>query len=481
MPRSWRPPPPAEGAELAAVQPATPAPERTATDAAEVVASAVSTIVGSLFTPFAAGTAPEAPASQPQPWTLLASARRELDTALPRPSSTQSRVGDVTSTEIPAVNATSIAPEAKVAAVDNSLTYTAAPNIIDQITVLGLRVLRTVSNIIGVDLFAQINKLLISNSPPFFLNLGLHARKTEVELTDGTTWKVWEFQPPKPTDKTVIAIHGSGFIYEPNLMQWYDYTSMARDTGATVVVPLYPLATTDAGSALNVVPDMADYISRQIELHGADNVSVYGDSAGSIIAIAAVRQLVIAGKPVPSSMVLLSLTPDGSLSNPDIKNTDDPVVDVDNLGDYATSHWGDGLDDPGTDPRYNALSFETLVGLPPTTIYVGSTEFVLPDTLLLYQKAVDEGAPISVVVGQGQIHDWALGGLPINSAGAGRAIRRLPADSAWFSGLGAQPWLSAVERAQIATHAGRLTCDPASPGRRNVSTSVTAISAPSNR
>jgi acetyl esterase/lipase len=392
----------AEVVEPAVEQPATPAPE----PVVEVVASAASTVVDSL----SPGTTPEVPATQPQLWTLLAFARREFENALVPSKPTSRPLAELTSGEVLTM---SDAPTAQIAAVESSLTYTGPPTIIDQVTVLGLRVLRAVSNVIGVDLFAEFNKLLISKSPPFFLNYGLKARQTEVELTDGTTWSVWEFQPPNPTGKTVIAIHGSGFIYEPNLMQWYDYTSMARDTGATVLVPIYPLATTQAGSALNVVPDMADYISRQIALHGADNVSVYGDSAGSIIAIAAVEQLVLAGAGVPSRMVLLSLTPDGSLSNPDIKNTNDPVVDVNNLGAYATSHWGDGLS-PG-DPFYNALHFDTLVGLPPTTIYVGSTEFVLPDTLLLYQKAVDEGAPISVVVGRGQIHDWALGGLPINS------------------------------------------------------------------
>lgn len=405
---------------LDTVDPTPPGPDarssRTEPNVVEVVVDAVSTIVGALFEPFSAGSGPGAPAAAPQLWSALAFARRELETAFQGPALAGAPMGVTSSAPLVAA-ATSVVTEATVAAttsVEPTLTYTAPPSVIDQFTVLGLRFLRTISTAIGVDLFAEFNKLMISNSPPRLMTLGLNARETEVELTDGTKWRVWEFTPPNPSGKTVVAIHGSGFIYEPNLMQWYDYTSMARDTGATVLVPLYPLATTEAGSALNVVPDMADYISQQIDVHGADNVSVYGDSAGSIIAIAAVRQLVLVGKPVPSSMVLLSLTPDGSLSNPDILTIDDPVIDVNNLGDYGDSHWRDGLDDPA-DPLYNALSFETLVGLPPTTIYVGSLEFVLPDTLLLYQRAVDEGAPISVVVGRGQIHDWALGGLPINS------------------------------------------------------------------
>ena len=42
---------------------------------------------------------------------------------------------------------------------------------------------------------------------------------------------------------------------------------------------------------------MADLISAQIDQHGADNVSVYGDSSGGAIALSAVQQLVGRGDP----------------------------------------------------------------------------------------------------------------------------------------------------------------------------------------
>jgi acetyl esterase/lipase len=51
--------------------------------------------------------------------------------------------------------------------------------------------------------------------------------------------------------------------------------------------------------------------------------------------------------------------------------------------------------------------------LPSTTIYVGDHEIVYPDTLLMYQRAVEVGAPISVVVGTGLVHDWPVSGLPL--------------------------------------------------------------------
>ena len=54
---------------------------------------------------------------------------------------------------------------------------------------------------------------------------------------------------------------------------------MARDTGATVVVPLYPLAPQGQTAATDV-PAMADLISSQIDQHEAKNVSVFvGDAS----------------------------------------------------------------------------------------------------------------------------------------------------------------------------------------------------------
>ncbi len=43
---------------------------------------------------------------------------------------------------------------------------------------------------------------------------------------------------------------------------------------------------------------MADLISAQIDQHGAENVSVYGDSAGGGFALLAVQELVRRGDPV---------------------------------------------------------------------------------------------------------------------------------------------------------------------------------------
>ena len=55
-----------------------------------------------------------------------------------------------------------------------------------------------------------------------------------------------------------------------------------------------------------LVPTMAWFLAKQVEDHGAENVCVYGDSAGGTLGMLAVQHLVITGQTVPSRMVLIS-------------------------------------------------------------------------------------------------------------------------------------------------------------------------------
>lgn len=381
----------------------------TTTDPLRVVTAEVSELLGSVLNPFAVKHGPAAPADSPAAWSLLAFARREFGTREASLSSVGAAPAAPTEQDLATVPQLAAVP---TQAVQNSLTYTPAPDLFDQLTVSGLRLARDIFGFFGLDFGGIVGSLLASQDPPFFLTFGLTAQQTQYEISPGNVWKVWTFTPPNPTGKTVIAIHGGGFIIEPTIQHWIDYTQMARDTGATVVVPMYPLATTPAGSILNVQPVMADFIAQQIDRYGAENVSIHADSGGVTHAFGAVRELILRGDSVPASMVLLSGQADFSGANPDIRLIDDPFFDPDNVDFYLTYHTFDGITE-GKDPRISPLFMETevLQALPPTTIYVGEVEFLLPDNLLLYQRAVNIGAPISMVVGTGLPHDWALGGL----------------------------------------------------------------------
>ena len=146
---------------------------------------------------------------------------------------------------------------------------------------------------------------------------------------------------------------------------WLDYAAIASNTGAAVIVPIYPVV--PQGGAGTVVPAMADLISSQIDQHGAETVSVYGDSLGGAIGLAAVQELVRRGDPVPSHMVLISPALDLTFSNPAIQFVDDPVfsgVFFSNVLKNAQL-WAGDLD--RTDPLVSPL-FGSLAGLPPTAL-----------------------------------------------------------------------------------------------------------------
>lgn len=211
-------------------------------------------------------------------------------------------------------------------------------------------------------------------------------------------WAVYTLQTKSPSERTVVRIHGGAFTLEPTILHWRDYVSIARDTGAKVVVPIYPLA--PKGTAATVVPQMADLISSLITRHGAQWVSVYGDSAGGTLALAAAQELVRRDAETPDRLVLISPCLDVTFRNPAYETIGDPVLRRAEPGE-AGALWAGDLDP--TNPLVTPL-----FGLPPTATYAGSVELLAPDTLRLRERAIAEGADISFDLRRGLTHDWAL-------------------------------------------------------------------------
>jgi acetyl esterase/lipase len=208
-------------------------------------------------------------------------------------------------------------------------------------------------------------------------------------------------QPGSTSEEVIVGLHGGAYVGQISLFQWWTYADMARDTGATVVVPVYPLA--PEGTAAVVVPKMADLLSQLIDQHGSENVSILGDSAGGGLALAAVQELVRRGSPTPSRMVLLGPWLDATVSDPESDTIPDPILDADVLRDAGVL-WAGGLNpaDPLVSPLNGSLS-----GLPPTWVYTSSLDLLAPQTLRLREQALAEGLTnFTFVLRKGEIHVW---------------------------------------------------------------------------
>ena len=380
-------------------------------------ATTVSSVVDVVLSPFAAATAPGEPAPAPALWTLAAFARREFEQAFSNPQATVNPMAGLMTNGLvigtptldslsmePAATGLTGAPLADVSALTTNpqphaiaepATFTGEPSLVARVFTAAFRVVSAVGDFLGADLATPLFQLISSNSPPWFTTLGLNVQRREF---DG--WAVYELAPANTSGKYVVALHGGAYVVEPTVFHWFEYGAMARDTGATVVVPIYPLA--PQGTASTVVPQTADLISSQIEQHGAENVSIYGDSSGGGLALAAAQELVRRGHPVPSHMVLLSPWLDVTMSNPAIQFVDDPVWSVSALLRHGQL-WAGDLDP--TDQLVSPL-YGSLAGLPPTAIYSGNLDVLAPDVLVLQDNALAEDADFTFILRNGEIHIW---------------------------------------------------------------------------
>ena len=169
--------------------------------------------------------------------------------------------------------------------------FTGQPSGNTTVAVTVLRAVGAVTDFLGIDFGTQIAPLMAFDHPPSFTVSGL-----DVQCDDFAGQPVYVIRSGSPSGKYVVALHGGAYMVQPTINHWSAYAAIARRTEATVIVPIYPLASTSQGRAQTVIPDMADLISARITQHGANNVSVYGDSAGGAMALAVAQLLVRSGE-----------------------------------------------------------------------------------------------------------------------------------------------------------------------------------------
>jgi triacylglycerol lipase len=307
------------------------------------------------------------------------------------------------------------APAAPPFTADQTGTFTGVPSIINRLETAALYPVKPLLALSGLEtaITSPSNPLLqllasdipplswfVGNSPPPLLNLLLGET---VQYTTYNGMSVVQITPAHPTGQYVVAIHGGAFIIPASFFHWINYSVTAYQTGATFEVPIYPLLQ-QGGTAGVVVPLLAGFIDSQVAQHGAPHVSVIGDSAGGNLALASVEYMVAHGQQPPSSMVLLSPWLDVGMTNPNIAFVQDPLLPL-GAAPLIGRAWAGGLplNDPIVSPLYGSLA-----GLPPTYVYSGNLDILSPDVFRLQQQAVLQNAPISFVLGNGQIHDWVL-------------------------------------------------------------------------
>lgn len=221
--------------------------------------------------------------------------------------------------------------------------------------------------------------------------------------------RVTEIMPAKlsSTEFLIIYCPGGAFVYGPTELNWNGIAHIVKITQIKAWLVDYPKAPeTKIGEiAANIDAVYAEALKKYSPSH----IILLGDSVGGNLMMSLVQRLIKAGKAVPASLIAISPVLDASLENPEIEGIDkkDPILSK--PGALSAKKMCAGnlpLTDPLISPLYGSFK-----GFPPTHLFIGDHDIMMPDQKLAVQKMRDDKVEIDVIEGAGMPHIWPL--LPV--------------------------------------------------------------------
>lgn len=234
---------------------------------------------------------------------------------------------------------------------------------------------------------------------------------------------------PKNVEKTstiILYFHGGSYMGEITQEHWNFLEKVINNTGATVILPDYPLTPKyNYKDVFNMVEPLYNEIVSKINL---DNFMVMGDSAGGGLALALEEKIVadtnalstqedseeikqdemgvIYDYKLPAKTILISPWLDVRLENPEINEVQkyDKQLNKDTLKLAGIAYAGsDGINSYLVNPIDGDLS-----KLKNITIFTGTYDILNPDVHVLEQRAKEQGITINVKEYEGASHIWML-------------------------------------------------------------------------
>lgn len=204
-------------------------------------------------------------------------------------------------------------------------------------------------------------------------------------------------------ERAVFYVHGGAYVSSITPWHWRLIMWMA-DRGLRVEVPLYGLAPKYTHrDAFPFLEQVYRELSTDVPV---ERTAFAGDSAGGGLALALAQAIPDLGLSRPGRMVLIAPCTDVTMTNPGIAEVEplDPWLASVGLLECARS-WAGG--DPLSDPRLSPLH-GPVENLPPTDVFVGTHDLLLPDLRLLRDRMVEVGTPVTLVEEPGAFHVYPL-------------------------------------------------------------------------
>lgn len=196
----------------------------------------------------------------------------------------------------------------------------------------------------------------------------------------------------------IIYTHGGAYVEELSLPHWLIIDALISYTGATVWIPLYPLA--PEHQYMEAYAFLEQFYRQLLKTVPAEQIVFCGDSAGGGLAMGQALAYRDKGLPLPSRVILFAPWLDVTLSNQDIDTklqADDVLLSIDAL--RLMGRWWSGAADPRS-PMVSPI-FGNMKGLPPVLVFQGTKDIFLPDARVLRRKVIEAGGKLDLYEEEG--------------------------------------------------------------------------------
>ncbi|WP_321934314.1 MULTISPECIES: alpha/beta hydrolase [unclassified Paraburkholderia] len=215
----------------------------------------------------------------------------------------------------------------------------------------------------------------------------------------------WLIRERSPAQRTLLYLHGGGYYFCSPRSQRAISFGLGKRADADVFSLDYRLAPEHPFPAA-LEDALAAY--RHLLANGTrpGSIVISGDSAGGGLALAALVALRDAGDPLPAGAVLFSPWTDLAATGASIRENDgrDPMFSGEVFARIAPFYLGSAS---ATDPYASPL-YADFRGLPPLSLFVGSSETLLDDTRRVVERARAAGVPVECEIASGMPHIWPI-------------------------------------------------------------------------
>ena len=212
--------------------------------------------------------------------------------------------------------------------------------------------------------------------------------------------RVCHIHPRSGVSRYVLYIHGGYYTGNMQSVQYNLVKPFVEELGFGAIIPDYPLC--GAYTFRDAYAMVAEVYANLVDEVGANNILLMGDSAGAGLSFGFAQWLREHNGQQPGAIILLSPWLDVTLTNPDIDQIDDPMLNR-TYGQIVGTLWASD-----TTTRCYQVSpiYGDLHDLPRLHVFIGGRDMFYPDVVRLRDRMKREHLPLTVYEYPQMFHVW---------------------------------------------------------------------------